>query len=269
MADLYLGAYWGARRESIQQCAERLCRFLSTLSKQDQLFSRWYRPIKHKNEVKSELKFKKNEELVKLFCDLRKEKDDIDCVLGHSAQMWNGEEHSHFAGLSITCGLYSSHPGLSNVCLVYLPADLPGLRKPEKLVPVLSGAATHWEPEWGGIVSTTSRNVRNLPISGPFADWIFYASKDYLPMETIPNDLRVYPVGGLGKIVVMKQEPVDASQPEDLARIESAEMALGIERLRALETERLELYSQRMQRLEERRRRRRQKGTEITPPPAI
>lgn len=268
MLHLIVGAYWGPRRETIAQCAQRLGGFLETLSKHDKLLSRWYRLISRKDEEKKEWDFRRQDVRIKIlgdFCSKDRGRD-----LGFQVGLWNGQEdtrkESRAAGLSITCGLYTSHPGLSNVCLLDLPEALPGLTNPDKMVQILSTVVKHWEPDWGGVTSSASLQARNLRPADVYVDWIFFASKKLFGFAPLPQDFSTYATDDLGKIIVVDSQPVDVRKPEALARVESLEKVLGIDRLNQVQAEKLrQLQIEAMREFEQRRSL--STGDEVTPPP--
>ena len=67
MSDLYIGAYWQPRKESVHACAGRLHKFLACLSACDDVFQAWYRRGKSAQGAKQiAIDFKAMDRLVEL-----------------------------------------------------------------------------------------------------------------------------------------------------------------------------------------------------------
>lgn len=263
MDDIYISAGWGPRRETLSRCAERLCRFLTALSKEGKLFSKWYRTINRKNEAKREVDFRNIEELSRI---LKPHTGDPRHELGYIGGLWNGDWLG--VGLTVVCGQCTTHPGLGNDVVVDLPRNLGKLKNPKKLADTLATIVRAWEPEDGGVISSSSRDKRDLDTEVPFVDWIFYGSKKLYRFDSVPSEVSSFPVDNLGTILVLRDRPVDYGNPEDFRLIRSVEKAIGIDSVRQLHKEKMQRFMERAKRSEERRRMRINEDDEFTPPPA-
>jgi hypothetical protein len=233
MGDFNVGAYWKARKETVHACADRLVRFLKALASCDPLFAAWYKLGKSRRQAKQvEIDFKNKDCLLDLLDRGRHRKDIGKGVmedLGFSVGMWNGGETTKMVGLSITCGLYSTVPGLGGNCVVInLPEELGDLREAERMASVLIGVVKCWEPDWAGVISRKSRNTRNFVPGKPFVDWMLYGSNKLMPNPKVPEPSLVIPVDALGSLIIVQQEPVEANNPIHLQRVKAVESALGI-----------------------------------------
>ena len=232
MNDLYVGAYWKARKETIYACTDRFARFLAELSACDAVFTSWYKLGKSRRQAKQvEIDFKNTDCLLDLLERGRHRKDigkEVIEELGFHVVIWNGEKVQRESGLSISCGLYSSVQELSNCVVINLPEELGGLRQSERMANVLVALATCWEPDWGGVISRKSRETRNFVPGMPFVDWIFYVSNKLALSPTVPEPSSVKPVDALGSLIVVQPEPVAADNPVHMQRVKAVETALGI-----------------------------------------
>jgi hypothetical protein len=228
-----VGAYWEPRKETIHACAERLGRFLRALSACDSAFGRWYKLGKSRRDAKrSEIDFKSNHCLLDLLEKGRHRKDvgkEVMEDLGFLVCLWNGGEPPHEVGLKITCGLYSTVPGLGgNGVGIDLPEEFGDLRQSQRMANVLVAVATSWDPDWAGVISRKSRETRSFVPGKPFVDWMLYVSSRLVPNPTVPEPSSITPVDTLGSVIVVQQEPVKADSPADLQRVKAVEAALGI-----------------------------------------
>jgi hypothetical protein len=231
--DLYIGAYWQARKETINGCADRLGRFLSALSACGPVFSAWYKRGRSRRQAKQvEIDFKNKDCLLDLLEQGRNRTNVGKQViedLGFHVGMWNGGEPQKEVGLSVTCGLYSTAPGLGGNCvMIDLPEELGDLRQSQRMANVLVAVATSWEPDWAGVISRKSRETRSFVPGKPFVDWMLYLSSRLVPNPNVPVASSATPVGALGSVIVVQQESVKANSPADLQRVKAVETALGI-----------------------------------------
>lgn len=228
-----LCAYWKARKETIDACADRLTRFLTALSACVEDFAAWYEKATSRRQAKQvEINFKNKGCLLDLLERGRHRRDigkEVIEDLGFHVGMWNGGKSTKMVGLSVTCGLYSTAPGLGGNCVVMdLPEELGDLRQTERMVSVLIAVATSWEPEWAGVFSLDAMNKRNFNPTVPFVDWMLYVSNNLAVNPSVPGPSSVKRVDTIGSLIVVQQEPVEEENEVRLQRVRAVETALGI-----------------------------------------
>lgn len=233
MTPYKLCAYWKARKEAIDACADRLVRFLTTMSACAEVFAAWYEKATSSRKAKQvEIDFKNKGCLLDLLERGRHRRDigkEVMEDLGFHVGMWNGRKSTKRVGLSVTCGLYSNAPGLGGNCVVMdLPEELGDLQQAERMANVLVAVATSWEPDWAGVFSLDAMNKRNFNPTVPFVDWMLYVSNKLAPKPTMPEPSSVKPVDAIGSLIVVQQEPGEAENPVHLQRVKAVEIALGI-----------------------------------------
>jgi hypothetical protein len=209
----YVGAYWLARPESVEECARRAETFYRLLAPCDPLLSRWFRKGWTPEEALRTRFEPSTEEFVRVFSQ-KKEEYPLDGVrLG----VWNGDVND-MVGASVFCG--ESSVWVSNVCLVDLPEEGPAaerLFQVSTLCQILRAMVLAWEPEWG--VATTSSHRRRVSDStaGTFLGWVTYFSHRRGPIPALPPPVRVEPVEDKGSLVILTPERISAEHVE-LAR---------------------------------------------------
>src|SRR5262245_42303313 len=126
MNRFFLGAYWSPRRESLDQCTDRLLGFLHDLKTCDDTLVHWYQlgssraqALKNRVDTSDRVYFL---ELLRR----RHRKRGFE-NLGYSVDLWNGGDDDKAVGLSVTCGLYFER--LGNHANLNLPDDLGELAK--------------------------------------------------------------------------------------------------------------------------------------------
>jgi hypothetical protein len=219
-----LGAYWPARRESIDECADRLLTFFTELTECDPAFAAWYSRGRSRTEAsRRRIDVTDINTLLKLLHQGRSRGDvggDVIEHLGFGIGLWNGAGNGKEAALDITCGLYwkSAVPNisLSNCVLINLPRELGDLRHAHQMSRVLAIVARTWQPAWAGVMSTESMNDRDFDAERPFVDWMVFVRRRIVDVSS-PSS--VLPVEGLGSIVIVQPTPPCGNNHEELLRI--------------------------------------------------
>jgi hypothetical protein len=232
MVPYKLGAYWEARKETIHSCANRLARFLAALSACDEVFATWYKLGPSRLQAKQvEIDFKNTDCLLDLLEAGRNRKDigkEVIEELGFRVGMWNGEEPTKATGIKISCGSYITTVKLCNSVVLDLPEDLGNLGQSDRMAHVLVAVATSWEPDWAGVFSLEAMNKRKFNPVVPFVDWMLYLSNKLVRNPTVPEPSSTRAVAGIGSLIVVQQEPVEAENPTHLQRVNGVETALAI-----------------------------------------
>jgi|SRR5690242_4128668 len=218
--DYYVGAYWGPRKETALECAQRAELFFHMLARCDPGFTQWYRAGRGSPRelpgwpVRPEVK-----DLEELFLRSRSRTDigkKVIEVLGFSKIVWNAEKP--MTRLHLNCGAYSWGGG--NGCLLEL-ATKGALRErllhAPVLAEVLTSMATAWDPDFA--VATSSEMVRLVERrKGEVrVGWVTYLSRRLGTLPSLPAPVRIEPVGALGWLLVLSPEPMTASNPEHVA----------------------------------------------------
>lgn len=231
----FLGAYWPARKESIEQCADRLRLFFADLATCDPALATWYNLGRsRKKALEKRADVGNLDGLLTLLNKGRHRRDMPRTVieeLGFSVGLWNGREEGKDVGLGITCGLYWVSPtpnaSLSNCVTLNLPEDLGELKQVERMTRVLAVVARAWQPEWAGAMSRGAMNLRDFKSKKPFVDWMLYVSKSLMPrVPALPKPSTVRAVDGIGSIIVVQDEPPDPTNPEHVRNIQQVESAI-------------------------------------------
>lgn len=221
---LELCAYWGPRRESIDECADRLLAFMRDLTRCDEAFSQWYeRGWSRKDALKRKVDVHDRDRLVGLLEKGRNRGDFDKSViedLGFHIGMWNGGDSDKEVGFSITCGLYSEIVGVgSNNVVLLFPKDPGALVDPERASHALAVVVKHWAPDWGVILSNEARNVRDW-WQKPFVDWMVYVSQR---VASVPSPSTVTHLENGGSLIVVQPSPPRVDDPDAQERIRRIE----------------------------------------------
>ena len=198
-----LGAYWGPRRESVDDCARRLSRFMHDLCDCDPALATWFAKGYSRQKALKSVVDAKDPEVARSLLDRGRNRRDTDGgaieALGFGVSFWNGAEKNKVAGLSVNCGLFAqpSRGYLGNSVVLSLPMDLGELFWAERMAHVVAATALAWEPDWAGVMSEHAMDTR--PFSGrePFLDWLLYVPKKIAVPESLASVLQVKELGSI------------------------------------------------------------------------
>ena len=96
--------------------------------------------------------------------------------LGYGVGLWNSQENGTDACISITCGLFSSNPNLSNAVVLKLPANLhsvslDSIGSQKQLLLLLVNV---WDADWGAVYSSRSDVFKQRKSNDPFFDQMLW-----------------------------------------------------------------------------------------------
>jgi hypothetical protein len=217
----YAGAYWGPRKESPEECAQRAAAFLNLLAPCDPFLAHWYKPAKSlKDARKYPLMPPDVPTLTELFRrGVNREKGGpVIEQLGFTFSFGNGGSKYDRADLRISCGKYSE--AVSNRCVLSLPTPGYGASADRVLTAsVLTGAvrsmALAGDPD-GAVATSDShrRSMRETSRAGAFVGWVTYLSRRLGRVPPLPAPVRIEPVEDRGALIVLTPERLTASDPE-------------------------------------------------------
>ncbi len=104
----FIGAYWGARKESLEVCTEKLHNMFAFLQKVDSSFQYWYKTEKPKKGQPVEPIILSKNAIINLLAASLNYNDDgiLNEDLGYTVHLKSGKDFSKAHVLSVTCGCY-------------------------------------------------------------------------------------------------------------------------------------------------------------------
>jgi len=228
----YVGAYWGSRQESIEDCAQRLCSFLRCAAGCSSYFSRWFlrgQSIRDalKHEVLADVAFIRN---------LLTSGKHFNENLGFHVGLWNGvADEAGTVGLSVTCG--SSSPWVNNACVINLPTlseSSTHILQISTLKALVICVAIAFDPDWCILTSDVHLDILATKDSDePFAGWLLYLPSRHgmIPKPDMPATAEL--IDGLGTLLVATTEPFDIANPVHMAAASAINAALKMQGLRS------------------------------------
>jgi hypothetical protein len=227
METYYAGVYWGVRKETAMECAQRARNFFEALSTCDPSFGQWYTIAKRKADKDRArglpglpVDTSDVAQLEALFQRGRNRTDvgrKVIEELGFGLMAWNSKKGETL--LQINCGTYSPHS--TNVCKADLPSEGPSAERlldAPALARVLTTMARGWDPDYG---VATSHEVTQLlprtPLHEADVGWVMYFSRRRGRVPPLPAPVRIEPVGTEGTLVTLTPERFTAANPEHVA----------------------------------------------------
>jgi hypothetical protein len=220
----YVGAYWGERKESPEECARRAADFLNLLAPADPFLAHWYKPARSLKDARKHPLMPPD---VPTLADLfrrganREKGGPVFENLGFTFWFDNGGPTRDCAALRIKCGGYSKG---SNYCVLTLPAYGPNADRvltAAVLTHVVRSMAVAWEPDWAVATSNDHRDILSEEgDTGTFVGWVTYLSRRRGVVPPLPAPVRIEPVENRGTLLVLTYERLTACNPAhvDLGR---------------------------------------------------
>lgn len=225
MRKFMLGAYWGARPDSLEGCVYKAEHFFAELTKIDPLLSHWYERGRSRSDALTrKVNTSDAKKLEELFLKGRNRRD-VDGVvieeLGFSLSLWNGADIERAeASVRLLCGSCSER--VTNNVLVDLPYLPEGSPWVEKASGLLGRVAEIWHPQWAGVMSKNAMREREFGIDRPIVDWMVYVPRS---IEAASPPARVEILNDLGSIIVVQPNP-PTGEESDLSHIQQVERLL-------------------------------------------
>jgi hypothetical protein len=228
--DLFLGLYWGARRESAKECAKKLLLCFEETAALSDLFSRWYEPTAQNSADECRELTRMSEDQLELLLQGQRNRRDSDKSvieeLGFTCHAWNGAMAAHSVSMRLLCGAFSQY--VTNCFTLTLPETCASLASTSLCVGLLASTVRIWHPDWGGIFSHRSREAKPRKRRVPYVDWIFYTSSSALDRHLLPESASVLPFSGNGLIIATQPWPINPTSESDWSNVRAVEAALGL-----------------------------------------
>jgi hypothetical protein len=220
----YLGAYWGPRRESVEDCASRVVKTLHGLRECDEAFSRWYLPGKSRSEsLLREVEVNLDRIATYLASGQNHSDDGKDPIadLGFRVSFWNGGMDGGKAiSLSFHCGSFSKFS--KNSVVIDLPwhEDCASLLSGHNVSEYLSCVAKAWLPDWATFTSPKLESLVQAEPGTPRFGWLTYVNDlfGYERVASLPK-VQAEPLGLEGKLYVVTKENFSSENTEQVSRI--------------------------------------------------
>ena len=163
---MFVGAYWPQRKESREQVAARIARFLSEVGSTTEWLSKWYVKARSAASARTPLATDTTSVANELKANRRDIGGDVMSELGFNIGVWNGDS----ASLAATIGAYSS--SIQNSVVLSIEDEQPPLRR-EDWRDLLRAAINAFNPEHA--VVTSNERLKHTGATNPWeAGWLMY-----------------------------------------------------------------------------------------------
>lgn len=217
----YASAYWGARKESPEDCGQRAEVMFNELRTIAPDFSHWLKLGRSRKEALKHSIEADRATLTKMF---RRGKDRMFEDLGFRLNGWNGADDHEASSFNIRAGLYAER--IVNACVFYLPNAGPDNKEGPNAqrvltATVLSGLvramAVAWEPEWAIAASNSYEDLLPKPQLTRRLGWVTYYSDQVGRVPPLPAPVRMERIDDKGTLLVLTPERFTATNPEHVA----------------------------------------------------
>jgi hypothetical protein len=216
-----LGAYWTARRESVEACAGRFALCLRELRAASPAFAVWsYTKERRHLPAGHDLEFLRD-----LLLAGRNRKDfpprEVIEELGFSASLVTDHPVQEQLSLRVACGMYSKDPAIVNHCLLkFAPTGHLSCEAVQLDVKTraLRALIESWDPDWAALrsrrLSKAIQAARGNVTVEPYFGWISYVSRR---RGTVPQEVReryfCESLSTLGDFIYVTREAFDDRDP--------------------------------------------------------
>jgi hypothetical protein len=218
----YAGAYWGARKESPEDCARRTAGFLNLLAEYDSFLAHWYKPARSRKDArKHPLMPPDVPTLTELFRRGVNREPGGPAIeeLGFRISFDNGGATGDCATLRINGGMYSE--AVPNHCVLTVPWRGPNADRVltvSVLTNVVRAMVLSWEPDRAIATSSAYERQYREPDSAPFSlGWITYLSRRIGAVPPLPAPVRIEPVENKGTLIILTPERFTVASPAHVA----------------------------------------------------
>jgi len=198
----YLKFAWGPRKEDLDQCADRLAKFLSDLSIIDPAFATFLGGRKKERLYRMPI----DPGLFKRWLAQGVNREEIGNApipdLGFSTSLILNEEDDVAFPLRIHCGCYA--PRVPNICSIIFPRSGGAARrllKTPMLLKIAKAVIENWQPDVGIISSDECRRISPLSSFASEAGWITYLPEKLNELTDIPASAQVEKIGN-GRLII-------------------------------------------------------------------
>ena len=228
----YVGAYWGPREDSLDQCADRALRWFSRLREIDAAFATWFELGSSRRQALSRPVEPDRQTITELLNRGRNRKDGgnraVIPELGFRIDLWNGGDDEESVKLSAACGAYTLTA--PNNCILRLPRSgsvADRFLRVSALWELVSATIACWEPDHAVVTSRRISDLLDLPVEGVEVGWLTYVSPKHPFVADPPSQAKVEPLGS-GQLVVTTEERFTAERPEHLEIARGIARCLGV-----------------------------------------
>lgn len=229
----YLGAYWGDRRCTAEECGKRAALCLRQLACNDEVFGHWYKKGRSRSDALRSEVAADTAELTDLFLAGVNRTDIGGSVverLGFRAAIWNGAPPQEAVSIAFTCGCHAGNPGLVNSCVLDLPEDGPAAERvlcKQALISLMSAVVSSWDPDWAAVLSRRYREQLGAHTRGPIVGWLFYMSHRLGVPPALPSPAQLVPLADHGSLIVVSPGRFSVDDSDHLQAIELVNQALA------------------------------------------
>jgi hypothetical protein len=177
----YVGAYWGARAESVGSCAGRLADCVGLLGAAHPALASWHRKGGSGSATSTQPVGNDRDAMEVLLSEGRDRKDiggEVIEELGFHAALWN---RGVSVSLRTLCGAVPAAPYVSNSCVLgpFGPSDTTAvLFEPAVARLMLMALVEAWAPQWAAFTSNEMRDGQHSAPGRPVAGWLTYVAGD-------------------------------------------------------------------------------------------
>lgn len=172
-----IGAYWGPRRESASECAERLAGCMTAIGRVDPALQAWFKRGASRAAANDPIDVGAAALTELLLAGVNRTDFGGEVIeeLGFGVGAWNRTRPE--VGMSAKLGLYSPNPGLMNSLVLVVPALDDGagaLYRPESAARVIESIVAAFDPDYATWTTNGWHAAQSPEPREPVVGWLTY-----------------------------------------------------------------------------------------------
>jgi len=212
----YLGAYWGPRIESLDECADRLTEYLARLGRLHGAYANWFKRGRSMAEASRNRVSIDRETIIhtlELGATRSQFTGEIVEDLGYRVGLWNNND-SVPVGFSALCGSNPRTVNFKNCVVLNLPepeSSGTALYSPDLVQSVFRATVECWDPEWATFSSSSMRSRQEQGPTRPVVGWMTYLSGKGVESSSKQQSVECTSFFK-GRIVTAGEDPLQMSE---------------------------------------------------------
>ncbi|XXF76746.1 immunity 52 family protein [Myxococcaceae bacterium GXIMD 01537] len=219
----YAGAYWGPRRESPEECAQRAVTFLNLVAACDPLLAHWNKIPKPRGKGrKTPLMPPDLSTLTEAYRrGVNREPGGPPIEhLGLTVSAYNDGAGPDFVSVRMHCGSYAEF-STANACVLSLPSkgeNAERILTASVLAGIARSMALAWEPDWAVAMSEAYRAMDDRQGQADiWLGWVTYLARHRGTVPPLPAPVRIEPVEDRGTLIILTPERFTVANLEHVA----------------------------------------------------
>jgi hypothetical protein len=224
---IYIGFFWGQRREGLDACTEKIMRFVEALGKLSPQLREWYRLLEPDGTEKVSMTGPSIRRLLLAGISCGDVGHTPLPGSGYGITIYNNHKLESVVKLSIVCDETSSVP---NHCIFESRAGTAAqlkLTKTRLLVDLCRLIVNCWQPDRGAVSCQALHDAIDTEAEWSDVGWIMYRNSEALAPIALNSGGRLERIGNQGALIVVTEDITIPPSPQQIDEVRALYDVLG------------------------------------------